>query len=354
MYCKYCGKMISDDATFCSCCGKPQNHSEKISSGLKIDKLTNQTINENVCVVLTIVLSALTLITYIMPWLVLEAGIFGSEQMSALWVITNMFRDSPDDGSIILWWVLTLFAIIAAIMHIITIFVAATKRKGFLSNGITSGILTLVLSILVMIIILVLKMQAEQEWGGASSFFHFGIGLVSCFVLSILEMACCYRLSGNITGDELKSDRNVVCADCGTQYVRITAATVCPNCGSYHYKSDNSSLDDSILCAYCGNRFMKKGALAKCPRCGRVQPQRANKLFSGALVCPHCKYVNPKGSVFCSNCNAQIGEKKKAGENVEYVFCVECGEKILSTASICPYCNKQQEEKMTTIEGTET
>lgn len=62
------------------------------------------------------------------------------------------------------------------------------------------------------------------------------------------------------------------------------------------------------------------------------------KIFSEKHVCPHCSYDIQLDYKFCPNCRTCL--KKE---------CSACGKEINPKWTICPYCGKDQENKVQTI-----
>ena len=163
--------------------------------------------------------------------------------------------------------------------------------------------------------------------------------MVLCLLVSLLQGLVSKYFTQKMV-IHVPQDKAVICADCGRSYVKITAATACPGCGSHRIKSNDIPKPDNLKpCAYCGTRYIMSSQLTKCPHCGRMQPQEDNRLPAGALVCPRCKRVNPKGALFCSGCAEPIGIPEVPEGTA---FCAMCGEKIPEKAQVCPYCKESQ------------
>lgn len=339
MYCKYCGAELSNGAIYCGSCGKSQVSDQQRQNNLQAAKSVQTGISEEICMLIAILLSVATVLTALMTWL--KVDMVGQWDLLELCqsVVTDDVGVDDAVGLLVLVWIILIVSVIGGIVHVYAVGKAAMRSKNFLGNGMMAAAWTFVLSILGFVFILAEKHLAEQEWIDMGDWVHPGAGLICCCIFSIVQMFASHYLAGKMTVKKLSTDHTVFCADCGAEYVRITAATACPVCGSHAYQSEASHTDQSTPCAYCGTRFVKNGALSKCPHCGRVQPQRANNA-SSVLVCPKCKHENPKGSVVCINCHTPfIGVYKHEEESV---FCAMCGKKIPVTASVCPYCHEAQ------------
>ena len=339
MYCKYCGTEISNGAAYCGKCGKPQAGSPQGQNNIQTVTVAQAGISEEICMLVAILLSAVTVLSALMTWLKVDG--VGQWSLLALCqeLITTKSGDFGDKVLIVLTWILLIVGVIGGIVHVYAIGKAAMRSENFLGNGMMAAAWTFVLSILGFVFILAQKHLAEQEWSGMGDWVHPGSGLICCCVFSIVQMLASYYLAGKMAVKKLTTDHTVFCADCGAEYVRITAVTVCPVCGSHSYQNEPSHTDQTVLCAYCGKRFEKKGSLSRCPQCGHVQPQRANKA-SSVLVCPKCNHQNPKGATACVNCHTPfVGVNKQEEESA---FCAMCGKKIPATASVCPYCHEAQ------------
>lgn len=277
MYCKYCGREIDSGAVYCSHCGKSQTGSQLPGSqlprlNLQIPNPAHVQVSEDLCMIATILLSVMTLISFMLKWVIAESRWFDIESVSFLGLVQATFSGEMDS---IVAWVVILIGVVAAIMHVYAVVMAATRKKDFLGTGASAATWTLILSILAWIFVLVIKHAADEEWDGLSSLIHLGTGLICCFIFSLLQMFLSYYLRGKVTTSssaQVYSDHAVTCTDCGTRYVRITAATACPSCGSHAYESESNHTGKSVLCAYCGTRFEQKSTSTRCPQCGRVQP----------------------------------------------------------------------------------
>ena len=323
MYCCYCGKELQDGAKYCNFCGKKQGG--EVTQPESGNELRTSLISPSITSVgpiIAIVLSAIIFISSLLPWV----DIRDSEYyvIHTLHGTYNLFSTIGlhADGGAVSAFLLIVGGIVSLLSHGYAVYISCTESTNRYSMFFKAAIITTLYAVLALILNAVVKYEWESEMDGLGRYFQAGAGTYVCLIASIIQYACCYVFTQQETVTDLVDGNMVVCPHCNTSYLKRTSATVCPNC----HKLPGDLLEppiatvtcpyckreyswDTIYCDYCKKQFRSESSVPKVVPKPQPKPVPAPKPVSNTITCPFCKRVYPVGTIYCEDCNAQIGAK---------------------------------------------
>ena len=169
-----------------------------------------------------------------------------------------------------------------------------------------------------------------------------------------------------LTCNELNSENQGFCSNCGASKFEKSISVICPKCSEimdatffYCIECGTRLADDKnnigrtifensneVACPHCGSQISVLSVY--CPSCGKNIGNSTMRRKIKKLVCPNCETPNDFGSLFCSYCffgltsakekELNVVLKPKQSGNVTLMQCILIGEGENQGRVLCPNC----------------